>query len=191
MNARRLAIPAVLCLGLMSAACASPSKPPSAGASDEGRPDVSTLLTQGQHLAASGDYLRAEQYLGAALSAGAGDRAVLPALLHACVEARHYRLASEYAQAALDRDPTNARLRFMTAALYLAIGERGRAREQFEMAASQLSSDANVQFAVAVFFRDEMSDRVSADPYFQRYLQVSPAGAHASEARASLMERIQ
>jgi tetratricopeptide (TPR) repeat protein len=149
------------------------------------------LLTKGEQLEASGDYLRAEQYLAAALAAGAGDRAALPALLHACIAARHYRLGSEYADAALTRDPSNSRLRFMTAALFLAIGERGRAREQFELAASQLGGDADVQFAVAVFFRDEMSDPVSADPYFRKYLQVSPTGAHAGDARGSLMERVQ
>jgi tetratricopeptide (TPR) repeat protein len=116
---------------------------------------------------------------------------VVPELVAVCVTAEHYRLAADYAERALSHNPRNARLRFLVAALYLSIGDRPRARDAFERSARDLPDDAAVQFAVAVFFRDEMSDPFTADVHFRDYLRLEPHGPHAEEARASLVEHVQ
>jgi tetratricopeptide (TPR) repeat protein len=149
------------------------------------------LFEHGKRFAMMGDTVRAEQYLSAAIAAGADENKVTPIFLHVCVAARHYRLAIEYADAALARHPDNAKLRFLAGALHKDIGEPARAREYLEEAARQLRDDAEVQFAVAVFFRDDLKDTVAADPYFREYLRISPQGTHAEEARVSLMVRLQ
>jgi tetratricopeptide (TPR) repeat protein len=149
------------------------------------------LLERGKAFAETGDMVRAEQYLAAALAAGADEHSVMPPLLHVCVASRHYRLGVEYAEVVLAHNPSDARLRFLAGALYVSIGDRERAREHLQKAARQLPDDAEVQFSVAVFFRDELSDRAAADPYFRDYLRLAPTGSHVDEARASLMERIE
>jgi predicted Zn-dependent protease len=138
-----------------------------------------------------GDAVRAEQYLGAALAGGADEKVVLPVFLHVCVAAHHYRLAVEYADASLARHPDDPHLRFLTGSLHVSVGEPARARDYLEQAARELKDDPDVQFAVAVFFRDDLADKIAADPYFREYLRLSPKGAHAEEAKVSLMVRVQ
>ena len=69
------------------------------------RPDAHALVQAARRYAAAGDMVRAEQYFSAALSSGADERAVIPELLRVCVASQHYRLATEYAEAALARHP--------------------------------------------------------------------------------------
>ncbi|WP_394847142.1 hypothetical protein LZC95_06690 [Pendulispora brunnea] len=152
--------------------------------------DPQLLFERGKAYADIGDLVRAEQYFGAALAAHADERRVLPELLRVCVASRHYRLASEYAQVALARRPKDAHLRFVAGALYVSIGEIGRAREHLEQAARDMPEDAEVQFAVGTFFRDELTDQIGADPYFREYLRLAPRGSHADEARTSLMQTV-
>jgi len=179
----------LLAFALAASACSGTSTPAAAKAAaplPEDR-DPQLLLARGKAYAEVGDMVRAEQYLAAALVARADERAVLPTLLKVCVASRHYRLASEYAEVALARYPRDAHLRFVAGALYVSIGEQGRAREHLEHAARELPNDAEVQFAVAVFFRDDLSDQVGADPYFREYIRLAPSGKHLDEARTSLM----
>jgi tetratricopeptide (TPR) repeat protein len=107
------------------------------------------------------------------------------------VSLKHYRLAAETAEAAMARNPRNARLRFLAGTLHAAIGDVARARELMETAAQDLTADPNVSFAVGVFFRDDALDRGKADEYFRAYLRLAPNGAHRDEATASLLERIE
>ena len=153
--------------------------------------DPVLLVERGKTYTEVGDYTRAEQYFAAALAAGAKAQDVLPHLLKACIASGDLRLASEYAETELARNPSNARLRFLTGALHASIGNRVTARRHLEKAASDLPADPSVQFAVATFFRDDLQDKVVADPYFREYLKLAPKGEHAEEARASLMERLQ
>lgn len=159
----------------------------------ETRPDRDpTMLTeQGKMYFEVGDTLRAQQYFAASLKAGADERVVFPLLLRACVAQRNFRLAVDYAEAALAKHPRDARLRFLTGALHGELGETARARDRFERAAKELPTDAEAQFTVGVFFRDDASDVVSADRYFRQYLALAPDGAHAEEAKSSLMERVE
>jgi tetratricopeptide (TPR) repeat protein len=153
--------------------------------------NVEALFARGEMFAQAGDHTRAEQYFAAAIDAGGKPSAILPHLLKACVASGHLRLASEYAEAELQRSPNNARLRFVSGALRAQLGDGPLAREHLVRAATDLPNDPSVQFSVAAFFRDTMVDRVNADPYFRHYLELAPKGEHADEARASLMERIQ
>lgn len=153
--------------------------------------DPALLLEQGDAFAAAGDHTRAQQYYAAAIAAGGKSAAILPRLLNACVASGDIRLASEYAATELSRNPDDAHLRFLTGALHARIGDRVAARKYLVQAAQDLPQDAKVQFSVATFFRDDLSDKVEADPYFREYLRLAPRGEHAQEARASLMERVQ
>jgi tetratricopeptide (TPR) repeat protein len=184
---------AVLALAVAVGGCAAPSKTATqtANAKSPEEADPVFLYQRGRDFGARGDLVRAEQYFAAALAAGGDENTIMPELLRVCVASRHYRLASEYAETALARHPTNARLRFLAGALGVTLGDTVRARERLERAAHELVDNAEIQFAVAVFFRDEMSDRVAADAYFREYLRLAPEGQHAEEARASMMERVQ
>lgn len=152
--------------------------------------DPALLLEQGRAYQQMGDSLRAQQYFAAAIKVGADEGVAFPLLLRACVEQKNYRLAVEYAEAALSRHPKNARLRFLTGALYGTLGDNVRSRERLERAAKELPQDAEVQFYVGVFFRDDAHDVALADKYFRQYLALTPEGNHAEEAKSSLMERV-
>lgn len=153
--------------------------------------DPKILFARGRVFAEAGDLVRAEQYLGAALKAGADEREVVPVLLRVCIAARHYRFASEVAELTLARNPEDARLRLVVGALYVQIGNPGLARDNLERAAKELATEADVQFAVGVVFRDDLADRGGADRYFREYLRLAPNGGRAAEARASLMARVE
>jgi len=153
--------------------------------------DANLLIQQGNLALEAGDFTRAEQYYAAALTAGADSKRVMPSLLKACVASGHLRLASEYAEADLARNPQDANLRFLTGAIHASLGNRATAREHLVRVASDLKGNAEVQFAVAAFFRDDLGDRIGGDPFFRRYLALAPKGTHAEEARASLMQEVQ
>ncbi len=153
--------------------------------------DPGVLVERGEASAAGGDFTRAQQYYAAAIAAGGKSKEILPQLLKACIAAGDLRLATEYAETALARNPDDAHLRFLTGALQAQIGNRPSARDHLVKAASELKADASVQFSVATFFRDDMQDRIEADPYFREYLRLAPKGEHAAEARGSVMERVQ
>jgi tetratricopeptide (TPR) repeat protein len=153
--------------------------------------DPTMLIEQGEAFAANGDFTRAQQYYAAAIAAGGKSKQILPQLLKACIAAGDLRLATEYAETALSRNPDDAHLRFLTGALQAQVGNRPGARDHLVQAASELKTDASVQFSVATFFRDDMQDRIEADPYFREYLRLAPTGEHAAEARGSVMERVQ
>lgn len=149
------------------------------------------LVEKGRAFAEAGDILRAQEYFAASLKAGADEKVVLPMLLRVCVAERNYRLAIEYAESALTRDPKNSRLRLLSGTLHASVGDMARSRERLERAANELANEADVQFTVAVSFRDDANDVIMADKYFRRYLALAPTGEHADEAKGSLMEQIQ
>ena len=153
--------------------------------------NATLLVRQAEAFAANGDFSRAQQYFAAAIAAGGKSSAILPQLLKACIAAGDLRLATEYAENELARSPDDAHLRFLVGALEAQIGNRSVARKHLVQAAKELEKDPNVQFSVATFFRDDVQDRIEADPYFRTYLALAPLGEHAPEARGSLMERVQ
>ncbi len=176
---------------LFAAGCGSTLNKPTEAAASSPLKNPTVLVEHGKTFAERGDFTRAQQYYAAAIAAGGKSEVILPQLLKACIAGGDLRVATEYAENELSRNPDDAHLRFLTGALLAQIGNRPDARSHLVQAAKQLDKDANVQFSVATFFRDDMHDRVEADPYFREYLKLSPRGEHAAEARGSLMERVQ
>lgn len=145
------------------------------------------LVARGTAFASVGDLTRAEQYLAAALDAGADPDVVLPRLLRVCINSGNHRAAIGYAAPLLQRHPDDANLRFVVAELRAATGDPGGARADLERVVA-LDPDAPApHFAFARLLRDQLRDPVGADREFRAYLRVAPAGEHADESRASLL----
>ncbi len=181
----------VVVTALSAVGCGSTVSGPTKNGAASPLKNPSVLVEQGESFAEGGDFTRAQQYYAAAIAAGGKSSKILPQLLKACIAAGDLRLASEYAEAELSRNPDDSHLRFLAGALAAQIGNRPNAHKHLVQAAKELDKDANVQFSVATFLRDDMKDRIEADPYFRDYLRLAPKGEHAAEARGSLMERVQ
>ncbi len=154
----------------------------------ERKPDK--LLERGLAFAQVGDLTRAEQYLVAALDAGAPADKVLPKLLVVCIANAHYRAGIEYAAPELQRNPDNASLRFVVAELEAFTGDATAARKDLGMVTDAQPNEAAPHFAYARLLRDNLGDVVAADREFRAYLKLEPAGEHANEARASLLKAL-
>lgn len=152
--------------------------------------DQTRLVARGQAFAAVGDTVRAQEYLAAALEAGADERALTPELITLCVRDGRYRLAVEHAQRYLTRHPRDRRMRFVLGSLYAALGETAEAERELRRVvdADRDSANANANYALAVVLRDQKQAPLEADRYFRAYLRLSPQGEHVEEARASLLE---
>jgi tetratricopeptide (TPR) repeat protein len=148
------------------------------------------LLARGRAFASVGDNARAEEYFASALDHGAEPRVALPLLFRACAEERRYRAAIDYAEPHLKKHPDDFHLRFVIASFYATIGENGVARRELESVAKQSPDFAPAHFALGVLLRDEAGDVVSADAQFREYLRLEPRGAHADEARGSLLKLV-
>ena len=182
-----------LASSLGAVACA----PPTAG--DKVKADLETmrsettadkLLDRGKAFATIGDSTRAEEYLAAAIEQGADPKEALPLLMNVCITAGRYRAAAQYAEGHLRRHPDDVRTRFVLATLYVALGENQPARTNLERVVEQRPNDANAQYALAVLARDADNDLVDADKHFREYLRLDPNGAHAEEAKSSLLKRV-
>lgn len=148
------------------------------------------LYERGRAFAQVGDYVRAEQYLSAALDAGADPKKALPLLLHVCIEGQRYRVALDFAEAHLRKHPEDQRLRFLVASLYAAVGDAPSARARLETLLRASPKQAEAHYALAVILRDELAEWEAADAHFRAYLELAPKGEHAEEARASLLQRV-
>ncbi len=149
---------------------------------------VDKLVARGMAFASVGDLTRAEQYLAAALDAGADADVILPKLLRVCIAAGHDRAAIDYATPQLQRRPSDARLRFVVAELRAVTGDTGGARTDLEQVVTATPRDSAPHFAYARLLRDQVGDVLAADREFRAYLALAPDGEHAEEARASLLQ---
>jgi tetratricopeptide (TPR) repeat protein len=145
------------------------------------------LVERGRAFAEVRDYTRAEQYLSAALDAGAPPAEVLPTLLKACIAENRFRAALTYAEPQLRAHPEDFRLRFVVASLYASIGDTVAALDHLERVAAARPDHAEVHYALAVLLRDGANDPARADIHFREYLRLEPDGPHAPEARGSLL----
>lgn len=174
-----------------AAACASSStkmESQVAIVKEEQSPDK--LLARGRVFARIGDYTRAEQYLAAALDAGAEAKVVLPLLLRACLAEQRYRAAIAYAEPQLEKKPDDFKLRFVLGSLYAAIGDTAEAREHLSQVVKERPDYAEVHFAMGRLALDAEGDRVAADGHFREYLRLMPDGSHAEEARGYLLRTV-
>ena len=148
------------------------------------------LVARGTAFASVGDLTRAEQYLAAALDAGADPTVVLPKLLRICVTAGHHRAGITYAQPYLDAHPEDFHLRFLVAELRAVTGDTAGARADLERVTAAAPDDAAARYAFAKLLKNDVGDPVGADREFRAYLRVAPDGAHADEARSSLLRPV-
>jgi Tfp pilus assembly protein PilF len=151
---------------------------------------VDKLVDRGKAFAAIGDTTRAEQYFAAALAQGKNEASIEPLLLSVCIADGRYRVAIEYGEQYLKKHPNDVRVRFVLGTIYLAVGDASAARSTLESVIEAKPDDADVHYALAVLLRDSEHDPVAADPHFREYLRLSPRGAHAEEAQASLVKSV-
>ncbi len=148
------------------------------------------LFERGKAFAAIGDHTRAEEYLAAAIDAGKDRREALPLLLDVCVQGGRYRSAIQHAENHLRLHPNDVRTRLMVATLYTALDEPKQARAELEKVVDAKPNEAQAHYLLAVVARDSEHDIVEADRHFREYLRIEPNGAHADEAKASLLKRL-
>lgn len=186
MNPRALAwlLGCALCAG-----CMRPLPPRDAdAAAAERTADAGALLARGQALLRSGDSVRAEQYLTLAVRAGAPEsRAIVP-LVQACVGSSRLQSALEHAVPYLRRRPGAWRLRYLVAAIQLALGRTPLAIEELARVRRDRPEAAGPHYLAAVIARDQLGDPLSAADAFDAYVRAAPNGEHAAEARAYLRE---
>jgi tetratricopeptide (TPR) repeat protein len=148
------------------------------------------LLERGKAFAAIGDHTRAEEYIAAAIDRGADRRDAMPLLLDVCVRSGRYRSAIQHGENHLRLHPHDARTRLVVATLYTALDEPKHARAELEKVVEQKPNEAEAHYLLAVVARDSEHDVVEADRHFREYLRIEPNGAHAEEAKASLLKRM-
>lgn len=207
--ARGLAFSALTFAALISAAFVVACAPTAAQkaeadmASIRKESDAKTLVERGKGFAAIGDPTRAEEYLASGIEAGADPRDVLPLLIDVCVKTGRYRSAIQHGENQLRKHPHDMRTRVVVGALYAAINESKQARQVLEHVVADArdaevppppvppSLRAQAHYLLAVVARDGENDVVDADRHFREYLRIEPGGAHAEEAKASLLKQVQ
>ena len=153
---------------------------------EERTPDK--LVARGMAFAGVGDLVRAEQYLAAALDAGADPNVVLPKLLRVCITSGNHLAAINYAAPLLQRHPDDASLRFVVAELRVVTGDTQGARADLEQVIELTPNDPAPHFAYARLLKDHVGDPLGADREFRAYLRLAPDGEHAEESRGSLLK---
>ncbi len=146
------------------------------------------LVDEGRAFAAVGDTTRAEQYFSAAIANGADEAVVIPLIVKVCVRDGRYELAIEHASHYTQKHPNDVRVRYLLGTLYGAIGDSAHAKSELEFVVNAKPDDPEPHWALAKILHDEAKDPVLADGQFREYLRLAPTGAHADEARASLLQ---
>jgi tetratricopeptide (TPR) repeat protein len=150
------------------------------------------LLELGRAHRRSGDATRAEQEFAAVLESRrateAQKKVALREVLATCIEAQRLRVAIDYAEPALRREPNDVALLRLVASLSAAVGEGARARTLYERLVELAPNDPDAELGLARVYRDAFADRASAADHYERYLALVPSGAHAVEARSFLAE---
>lgn len=143
------------------------------------------LYEAGVSLAVRGDLTRAEQYLSAALHAGYEPSSTLAALLATCVRAGRLRSALSYGSSYLAEHPRDTSLRLFMASLYWVLRDATHAEQALRtvLIEQETLAEAHYLLALVVSGRDHAARE--AQHHYRRYLELSPAGPHAEEARAA------
>jgi Tfp pilus assembly protein PilF len=153
--------------------------------------DPNKLLDYAMSFRETGDLTRAEQYLNAALEAGAEERKVFPLLLGICVADKRYRSAINYTEDYLRRHPRDQKLRFVLATLYSALEDHQHAKSELSRVIANDPGQADAHYMLGVILRDHFADFQGSDAHFREYLRLEPQGQHEEEAQGSLLSRIE
>jgi tetratricopeptide (TPR) repeat protein len=138
-----------------------------------------------------GASLRAQQYLTAALEAGAEETKVVPRLLVLYVADGQYRLAIDQSENYLRRHPDDRQVRLLLSTLYTAVGDDESAVAQYERLLALSPRAAYAHFALASLLHERGGASARADAHFRAYLELAPRGEHAAEARGLLLKGVQ
>lgn len=149
--------------------------------------DGSALFAEGQRHAQSGDLVRAEQYLVAAIDKGHPSAEVLPVLMEVCIAGDRFDTALSHARPHLLREPQNWSLRYMVATLYSAVGKTPLAIEHLERVLMDAPEEANAHYTLGKLMWQE-NDNARAVALMERYISLAPKGNHAPDARALLLQ---
>ncbi len=172
----------------MGCSSAPPVRAPDAVS--ERRAAAVDLVERARGLARQSDWVRAEQYLGAAIALGASSAEITPLLVRVCVAAHHHRAATLYARAHLEAHPEDASLRYLLATLLVALGDFPAAVEQLQRLIEVQPTHASSHFLLGRLYLEEIRDARRADAALRAYLRLDPAGAHAARARAALLRPV-
>ena len=178
--------PLWLILSLMAFGCAAQLKEGahSDSLTKEQLLEVATVLEQ------SGDSLRAEQYLHAALKQGADPQGIVPQLMRLYATDGQYRLGIQYGEHYLRSHPNHQAVRLLLAALYTAVDATTLAAEQYERVLIADPKNAEAHFALASLLHECGRERLVADQHFRAYLELQPTGSYAEEARSLLLTEL-
>jgi Tfp pilus assembly protein PilF len=138
-------------------------------------------------LAHRGDFVRAEQYLVAAMARDYPERAVVPMLMRVCIGASRLRAARGYAAHYLARYPDDWRVRFIAAVIALSLEDEAADSEFARVAADAPHFPDSHYYLGVVAYRRLVFDE--ARSHFRRYLALAPRGEHAAEAREAMARR--
>lgn len=156
--------------------------------------DATKLLERGKAFAYVGDQTRAEEYLTAALDAGADPRQVLPLLMDVCVKSGRYRAAIQVGENHLRKHPNDVQTRLMVGVLYIAVDDTDHAKDHLLQVVARpipppetIHGEAHYYLGVVAREKHEWKD---ADTHFREYLRIEPAGSHVEEAKGSLLQPV-
>lgn len=135
----------------------------------------------------AGDYVRAEQYLSNARSAGAPESEILLRLLRVCIADHRYRDAEQHLEDYVRRHPSKRGARLLLATVHLSLGHNELARRELVRVLRENPNQADAHFALATLLREQGLDYAQADTHFRAYLALDPRGSHAEQARGSLL----
>ena len=146
------------------------------------------LLERGLSYSRSGEWERAEEYLSAALDAGASVDDALPPLLQSCIAGRRYRTAAEHAHDNLPRlRRKRLEVELVLAALYLSLEEPERALQLIDHVVKLEPSNGTAQYLLANTLRERFQEFEKADLHYRKYLELEPEGRYAELARGNLL----
>jgi tetratricopeptide (TPR) repeat protein len=148
--------------------------------------EAAELYRRGRILAEQEDYVRAEQYLVAAIERGHSEDEVMPHLIASCVRSSRLSAALRYAEPYLEHNPGAWSLRLLVASIYMGLEQSDAAESQLGRVVLDRPEDATAHYLLAVIARDVRRDADRTVRHFQRYLELAPGGEHADEARAGI-----
>lgn len=192
LRGRHFGVLLVLALAGAAGCASSASGPPPNDALDT--VEAAQLFHFGNQLAASGDSIRAEQYLAAAMTRGYPEAEVIPRLMEVCVQASRLSAALSYAEPYLDRHEDEWPLRMLVATLQMSLQQASTAHTNLERVIEQVPDEPEPHYLMGVLLRDwgpevAASAEGTSNAHFTRYIELAPDGRHVREARMSIEGR--
>jgi tetratricopeptide (TPR) repeat protein len=172
-------------------ACHSTSQSEAQAANDAhalNNPKPEDLHALGSGFARSGDSVRAEHYFNAALEAGYPEAKGFPDLISACIAGGRLRSALSYAEPRLRRHPSDVRLRYLIATLYLGLGQVDRAQHHLDTVLSIDANDVEAHYLLASLQDEHLHNEPAARKHFEAYLALLPKGEHSEEVKLWLRQ---